>query len=104
MTVLSIAEFPSGLNPDYPVNQQYLADLLKKASSQLVNLKGRSERRGIAVTTRMATGIPTEEVLSAARAENSDLIVVGTRARPVLRTSCWAVLPSGSFAGAPCRC
>ena len=79
MTVLSVAEFPPGLNPDYPVNQQYLADLLKTASSQLVNLKGRAERRGIAVTTRVATGIPSEEVIAAARAEDSDLIVVRTR-------------------------
>ena len=79
--MLSVAEFPPGLNPDYPVNQQYLADLLKHASSQLVDLKGRTERRGIAVTTRMATGIPSEEVITAARAEDSDLIVVGTRGK-----------------------
>ena len=43
LTVLSVAEFPPGLNPDYLVNQQYLADLLKHASSQLVDLKGRAE-------------------------------------------------------------
>jgi nucleotide-binding universal stress UspA family protein len=81
LTVLSVAEFPPGLNPDYPVNQQYLVDLLKNASSQLVDLKGRTERRGIAVTTRVATGIPSEEVITAARAEDSDLIVVGTRGK-----------------------
>jgi nucleotide-binding universal stress UspA family protein len=81
LTVLSVAEFPPGLNPDYLVNQQYLADLLKHASSQLVDLKGRAERRGIAVTTRVATGIPSEEVITAARAEDSDLIVVGTRGK-----------------------
>ena len=65
LTVLSVAEFSPGLNPDYPVNQQYLADLLKTASSQLVDLKGRAERRGIVVTTRVATGIPSEEVVAA---------------------------------------
>ena len=81
LTVLCVAEFPPGLNPDYLVNQQYLADLLKTASSQLVDLKGRAERRGIAVTTRVATGIPSEEVIAAARAEDSDLIVVGTRGK-----------------------
>ena len=81
LTVLCVAEFPPGLNPDYLVNQQYLADLLKTASSQLVDLKGRAERRGIAVTTRVATGIPSEEVIAAALAEDSDLIVVGTRGK-----------------------
>ncbi len=81
LTVLSVAEFPPGLNPNYLVNQQYLADLLKHASAELVDLKARAERRGIAVTTRVATGIPSEEVISAARAEDSDLIVVGTRGK-----------------------
>jgi nucleotide-binding universal stress UspA family protein len=79
--MLCVAEFPPGLNPDYLVNQQYLADLLKTASSQLVDLKGCAERRGIAVTTRVATGIPSEEVIAAAQAEDSDLIVVGTRGK-----------------------
>lgn len=81
LTILSVAEFQPGLNPDYPVNREYLADLHKEGSSQLVDLKGRAERRGIAVTTRMATGIPSEEVITAARAEDSDLIVVGTRGK-----------------------
>ena len=81
LTVLSVAEFPPGLNPDYVVNQQYLADLLKHASAQLADLKGRAERRGIEVTTRVATGIPSEEVISAAQAEDSDLLVVGTRGK-----------------------
>lgn len=81
LTVLCVAEFSPGLNPDYLVNQQYLADLLKTASLQLVDLKGRAERRGIAVTTRVATGIPSEEVIAAAQAEDSDLIVVGTRGK-----------------------
>ena len=42
LTVLSVAEFPPGLNPDYPVNQVYLGELLKRATSQLVDLKGRA--------------------------------------------------------------
>ena len=102
LTVLSVAEFPSGLNPDYPVNQQYLADLLKHASSQLVDLKGRAERRGIAVTTRMATGIPSEEVVTAARAEDSDLIVVGTRGKTGLAHVLLGSTAERVIRGAPC--
>ena len=52
LTVLCVAEFPPGLNPDYQVNQQYLADLLKTASSQLVDLKGRAARRGVGLRSR----------------------------------------------------
>ena len=102
LTVLSVADFPPGLNPDYPVNQQYLADLLKNASSQLVDLKGRAERRGIAVTTRMATGIPSEEVITAARAEDSDLIVVGTRGKTGLAHVLLGSTDERVIRGAPC--
>jgi nucleotide-binding universal stress UspA family protein len=102
LTVLSVAEFPPGLNPDYPVNQQYLADLLKHASSQLVDLKGRAERRGIAVTTRVATGIPSEEVITAARAEDSDLLVVGTRGKTGLAHVLLGSTAERVIRGAPC--
>lgn len=102
LTVLSVAEFPPGLNSDYPVNQQYLADLLKHASSQLVDLKGRAERRGMAVTTRVATGIPSEEVITAARAEDSDLIVVGTRGMTGLAHVLLGSTAERVIRGAPC--
>jgi nucleotide-binding universal stress UspA family protein len=102
LTVLSVAEFPPGLNPNYPVNQQYLADLLKNASSQLVDLKGRAERRGIAVTTRVATGIPSEEVITAAQAEDSDLIVVGTKGKTGLEHVLLGSTAERVIRGAPC--
>ena len=102
LTVLSVAEFPPELNPDYLVNQQYLADLLKRASSRLVDLKGRAERRGLAVTTRMATGIPSEEVIAAARAEDSDLIIVGTRGKTGLAHILLGSTAERVIRGAPC--
>jgi nucleotide-binding universal stress UspA family protein len=102
LTVLSVAEFQPGLNPDYPVNQQYLADLLKQASSQVVDLKARAERRGIAITTRVATGIPSEEVITAARAEDSDLIVVGTRGKTGLAHILLGSTAERVIRGAPC--
>jgi nucleotide-binding universal stress UspA family protein len=102
LTVLSVAEYPPGLNPDYAVNQQYLADLLKNASSQLVDLKGRAERRGIAVTTRVATGIPSEEVITVARAEDPDLIVVGTRGKTGLAHVLLGSTAERVIRGAPC--
>ena len=102
MTVLSVSEFPPGLNPDYPIHQIYLADLLKRVSSQLVDLKGRAERRGIAVTTRVATGIPSEEVIAAARAEDSDLIVVGTRGKTGLAHVLLGSTAERVIRGAPC--
>lgn len=102
LTVLSVAEFMPGLNPAYPVNQQYLAELLKQASAQLVDLKARAERRGIAVTTRMATGIPSEEVITAARAEDSDLIIVGTKGKTGLEHVLLGSIAERVIRGAPC--
>ncbi len=78
LTVMSVLEFPPGLNPEYPVNRLYLGELMKQTTRGLVDVKERTSARGIVVQTRIATGIPSEEVVSAARAEGTDLIVVGT--------------------------
>lgn len=102
LTVLSVAEFPPGLNPDYSVNQLYLGDLLTHASSQLIDLKSRAERRGIAVTTRVATGIPSEEVITVAQAEDSDLLVVGTRGKTGLAHVLLGSTAERVIRGAPC--
>jgi len=81
LTVMTVLEFPPGLNPDYPVNHQYLAHRMGEATEQLADFKQRASRRGITVATRIATGIPSEEINVAAQAEDSDLIIVGTRGK-----------------------
>ena len=78
LTVMSVLEFLPGLNPEYPVNRMYLAELMRQATEGLVEVKERTSARGISVQTRIATGVPSEEVLAAAKAEDADLIVVGT--------------------------
>ncbi|WP_455378183.1 universal stress protein [Petrachloros mirabilis] len=81
LTVMTVLEFPPGLNPDYPVNQQYLTERTREASEQLAEFKQRAASKGIVVATRMATGLPSEELNTAARAEDSDLIIMGTRGK-----------------------
>ncbi|MCC6139679.1 MAG: universal stress protein [Nitrospira sp.] len=81
LTVLTVLEFPPGMNPEYPVNQAYLGELMKAGAQQLVNLKARASARGISLQTRIATGIPCEEILAAVEAEDSELVVVGTKGK-----------------------
>lgn len=81
LIVMSVLEFPPGMNPDYAVNRLYLDQLLKEATRKLVDLKARAASRGLSVQTHIATGIPSEEVLSVARTKDTDLIVVGTRGK-----------------------
>lgn len=81
VTVMTVLEFPPGLDPEYPVNQHYLARRMTEATDQLADVKQRWSRRGISAVTKIATGIPSEEIQKAAAAENSDLIVVGTRGK-----------------------
>jgi len=78
LTVINVLEFAPGLNPEYPVNRLYLSELTKQATRALAGLKARTADRGVAVYTRIATGIPSKEVLVTAEAEDADLIVVGT--------------------------
>ncbi len=78
LTAMNVLEFTPGLNPEYPVNRLYLTELMKQATRALAELKARAADRGISICTRIATGIPSKEVLAAAEAEDADLIVVGT--------------------------
>jgi nucleotide-binding universal stress UspA family protein len=81
LTVISVLEFPPGMNPDYPVNRLYLAELMKETTKGLVDMRSRIMTRGIPVQTRITNGIPSQEVLAAAEADDVDLIVVGTRGK-----------------------
>ena len=81
LTVMSVLEFPPGMNPDYAVNRLYLDELMKEVTTKLVDLKARAVAHGISVQSYIATGIPSEEVLAVARAEGTELIVVGTRGK-----------------------
>ena len=81
LTVMSVLEFPPGMDPDYAVNRLYLDELMNKATARLADVKSRAAGRGLAVHTHIVTGIPSEEVVSYARAEETELIVVGTRGK-----------------------
>ena len=47
LTVMRVLEFPSGLDPENPVNQLYLAELMKQATQELVELKARAAGQGV---------------------------------------------------------
>lgn len=85
MTVVNVLEFAPGMNPEYPVNRLYLAEMMKQATRALAELKARTAGRGISVQTRIATGLPSQEVLAAAESEDVDLIVVGTLGKTGLK-------------------
>jgi len=78
LTVVSVLEFAPGLDPESPVCRIYLAELMTQATEDLARLKARAAERGIAVHTRIETGIPSEQVLAVAAAEDPDLIIMGT--------------------------
>jgi nucleotide-binding universal stress UspA family protein len=102
LTIISVLEFAPGMDPEYSVNRVYLGELLKQATSELVDLKSRTAKRGISVHTRIATGIPSEEVLAAAQAEDSDLIVVGTKGKTGLEHVVLGSTAERIIRSAPC--
>lgn len=79
LSVITVLEFPTGMNPEYAVNKLYLTERLSDVSARLTELKRQANHRGILATTRIATGIPTQQVMDAALAEQTHLIIVGTR-------------------------
>lgn len=81
LTVMTVVEFQRGLDREYAVNQVYLSDRMYHATAELAAFKDKLDRRGIETTTRVGTGIPSEEVIAAAQAEDADLILLGTRGK-----------------------
>lgn len=81
LTVMSVLEFPPGMNPDYAVNRLYLDELMQETTTRLVDVTARARSLGLSVRSRIATGIPSKEVIAVAGAEEADLIVVGTRGK-----------------------
>lgn len=102
LTVMNVLEFQPGLDPENSVNQLYLTELMKQATNELIELKARAVDRGISAHTRIATGIPSEEVLSAAVEDTPDLIVVGTRGRSGLKHVLLGSTAERIIRGAPC--
>lgn len=102
LTVMSVLEFPPGMNPDYPVNRLYLGELMKQTTKALVEMKSRVMDRGIAVHTRITNGIPSQEVLAAAEADDVDLIVVGTRGKTGLEHVLLGSTAERIIRAAPC--
>ncbi|MDF0674287.1 MAG: universal stress protein [Nitrospira sp.] len=81
LTVMSVLEFPPGMDPDYTVNRLYLDELMKDATTKLTDLKARVVALGIPVQSYVATGIPSAEVSAIAQTQEAELIVVGTRGK-----------------------
>lgn len=79
LTIMTVLEFPPGMDPEYALNKHYLTERMDEASFRLADFKSRAILRGIEATTRIATGIPSDEVVAATRAEDTDLLIVGTR-------------------------
>lgn len=102
LSLMNVLECPPGLDPQNPVNQLYLTELMKQATSELATLKARAVDRGISVHTRIATGIPSEEVLAVATAEDPDLIVVGTKGKTGLAHVLLGSTAERIIRGAPC--
>ncbi len=81
LTVISVLEFPPGMDPDYAVNRLYLDEWMKEVTTKLTDLKERAVALGIPVQSYVATGIPSEEVSAVAQTQEAELIVVGTRGK-----------------------
>jgi len=81
LTVLHVLEFQPGMDPDMPVNRQYLDYEQREAEKHLKALSEAALGRGLLLRTRLVTGIPSVVVSREAAAAGADLIVLGTHGR-----------------------
>jgi len=104
LSVVTVLEFPPGMDPEYPINQQYLRDRMRDASEQLTELKGRLAGRGLDVSTQIETGMPSELIQLAASREEAQLIVLGTRGKSGLAHVLLGSTAERVIRTAPCPC
>ena len=102
LTAMTVLEAYPGMNTEYEVNRLYLGELMKTATQELAGLKARAAARGIGVQTQVATGIPSEEILNAARAGDADVIVIGTRGKTGLAHVLLGSTAERVIRGGPC--
>ena len=79
LTVMTVVEFPPGMDPENSVHRPYVADRMRDASARLSEFEKVTRMRGIASITRISTGVASDELIAAATAGEAELIIVGTR-------------------------
>lgn len=81
LTALHVLEFQPGMDPDLPVNRQYLDYQEREAGQQLKALTDAAFSRGLLAQTRLATGMASSAIRREAAAAGADVIVMGTQGR-----------------------
>lgn len=92
--------------PSEPEMSGKAAALLDAAREQLERtlsqLRGRVQQNGIRIETQVAVGHPAEEIISKAREDHADLIVVGHRSTPSLDQLTLGSISEQVLSHAPC--
>lgn len=81
VNVLHVLEFYPGMSSEYPVNALYLEQLRQEADRRLEAVLKRIGQSGVAVKSRQALGIPSQQICATAKECHADLIVLGTYGR-----------------------
>jgi len=102
LEILSVLEAPSGMDPEYQVNQVYLEQLRKEANKHMDQLTGRATEKGLKVETALVAGIPSRQINERAKKLQSALIVMGTRGKSGLAHALLGSTAEGVMRGAPC--
>lgn len=91
LAVLHVLEFPSGLDPESPVNRLYLAELMKQATQELVELKARAADRGFWWRRRLRQAFRVKKFLQPQRTKNRIWLSWVPEAEPDWHMSFWEV-------------
>ncbi|MEW6245104.1 MAG: universal stress protein [Nitrospirota bacterium] len=102
LDMVSVLEFPPGMNPEYPINDVYLGQLRKEADRHLERLAERASQVGLSAKKQVVIGIPSQKITAIARDNGDDLVVVGTHGRTGLEHVLLGSTAERVIRGAPC--
>jgi nucleotide-binding universal stress UspA family protein len=102
LDMVSVLEFPPGMNPEYPINDVYLGQLRKEADRHLDRLAERASQVGLSARKQIVVGIPSQKITAVARDNGDDLVVLGTHGRTGLQHVLLGSTAERVIRGAPC--
>ena len=100
--ILHVLEFQPGMDPEFPVNRLYLDQLRKETGEQFALLEQQARRLNLRTMEDQTMGIPSREIVEAARKFDADLIVLGTQGRTGMEHVLFGSTAERVIKSAPC--
>lgn len=102
LDILHVLEFQPGMDTQLPVNKMYLDQVRTQADQHLDAVLKEIGESGVSGKIHIGVGIPSQEIIDAARKLDADIVILGTRGVTGLEHVLVGSTAERVVRGAPC--